>query len=169
MPALSGAERDAFLREPGLLMRFSTIKPDGAPYATAIWYVYEDGAIWFTPRRESVWRLHLMRDPRIAIVIDEQALPYRKVVVEGRAELAYDLGRDADWRDRYRRIAERYVPPDGADHYITETLDQTRALFRVALPQASVRTWRMPVGDEPYAGIWHRRYYAAGSKLAGGS
>jgi PPOX class probable F420-dependent enzyme len=168
MPVLAQAERDAFLREPGLLMRFATIQPDGAPYATAIWYAYEDGALWFTPRKESVWRQHLLRDPRIAIVIDEQALPYRKVVVEGRAQLAYDLGRDAEWRERYRRIAERYVPPDGAQHYIAETIDQTRALFTLPLASATVRTWRMPVGEEDYSGIWAQRYYAAGTKLRRG-
>lgn len=166
MPALSDDERDGFLREPGLLMRFATVKPDGAPYATAIWYAYEEGALWFTPRKESVWRQHLMRDPRIAIVIDEQALPYRKVVVEGRAELAFDLGHDAAWRERYRRIAMRYVPTEGADAYIAETIDQTRALFTLPLASARVRSWRMPVGDEPYAGIWHPRYYAAGTRLA---
>jgi len=166
MPALSASERDAFLREPGLLMRFATVKPDGAPYATAIWYAFEDGALWFTPRKESVWRQHLLRDPRIAVVIDEQALPYRKVVIEGRAQLAFELGRDAEWRDRYRRIAMRYIPAEGADHYIAETIDQTRALFTLPLASARVRSWRMPVGEEPYEGIWHPRYYAEGSKLA---
>jgi PPOX class probable F420-dependent enzyme len=168
MPVLSEAERDAFLREPGLLMRLATVQPDGAPYATAIWYAYEEGALWFTPRKHSVWLQHLLRDPRIAIVIDEQALPYRKVVIEGRARLAYDLGRDAEWRDRYRRIAERYVPADGAQHYIAETIDQTRALFTLPLASARVRTWRMPVGGEDYAGIWAQRYYAEGSKLRRG-
>jgi PPOX class probable F420-dependent enzyme len=167
MPALSETERDDFLREPSLLMRFATVKPDGAPYATAIWYAFEEGALWFTPRKESVWRGHLLRDPRIAIVIDEQALPYRKVVVEGRAQLAFDLGRDTEWRDRYRRIATRYIPAEGAEHYIAETLDQTRALFTLPLASARVRSWRMPVGEEAYEGIWHRRYYADGSKLAG--
>ncbi len=40
-----------------------------------------------------------------------------------------------------------------------------RALFRVALGNANVRTWRMPIGDEPGDGIWHQRYYATGSRL----
>ena len=77
------AEGGLGLREPGLLMRFATVKPDGAPYATAIWYAYEEGALWFTPRKQSVWRQHLLRDPRIAIVIDEQALPYRPRLPDG--------------------------------------------------------------------------------------
>ncbi|HVP30304.1 MAG TPA: pyridoxamine 5'-phosphate oxidase family protein [Myxococcota bacterium] len=168
MPALSEAERDAFLAERGVLMRIATVSADGAPHVTPIWFAHEEGRIWFTPRRASAWREHLLRDPRVALSIDEQPLPYRKVVVEGRAELAFDLGEDARWRDRYLRIASRYVPDAEARAYVEATLDQTRALFAVELARAIVRSWRMPVGDEPYAGIWHYRYYAPGTKLAAG-
>jgi PPOX class probable F420-dependent enzyme len=166
MPKLSDSERDAFLREPGVLMRLATIRADGAPAVTPIWFIYEEGAIWFTPRAESAWLGHLRRDPRAALAIDEQPLPYRKVVIEGRAELVHDLGRDDVWRDRYRRIACRYVPEAEAEAYVQNTIDQPRALFRVPLAGSTVRTWRMPVGDEDGTGIWHRRYYVSGSKMA---
>jgi len=166
MPVLSDIERETFLAEPGVLMRIATVSADGAPHVTAIWFLYEEGRIWFTPRRASAWREHLARDPRVALCIDEQPLPYRKVVVEGRAELAHDLGQDAAWRERYVRIAARYIPLAEANAYVEATIDQTRALFAVTLAKAKVRSWRMPVGDEPYAGIWHERYYAPGTKLA---
>jgi len=168
MPVLSDTERNAFLAEPGVLMRIATVSRDGAPHVTAIWFAHEEGRIWFTPRRASAWREHLVHDPRVALCIDEQPLPYRKVVVEGRAELVHDLGQDAAWRARYLRIASRYVPPTEAQAYVEATLDQTRALYAVTLAEASVRSWRMPVADEPYAGVWHERYYAPGTRLARG-
>ena len=77
----------------------------------------------------------------------------------------YDLGADDVWRDRYRRIARRYVPADAAEAYIHTTIDQPRALFRVVFARANVRGWRMPLGDEPGDGIWHQRYYVEGSRL----
>jgi len=166
MPKLSDAERDAFLAEPGVILHLATLRPDGAPAVTPIWFIYEEGAIWFTPRAESEWLADLRRDPRVSLAIDEQPLPYRKLVVAGRAELAFDLGRDDVWRERYRRIARRYVPDDAAEAYVQNTIDQPRALFRVPLAGSSVRSWRMPVGDEDGSGIWHRRYYAPGSKMA---
>ena len=41
-----------------------------------------------------------------------------------------------------------------------------RALIGVAWTAASITTWRMPNADEPYTGIWAKRYYDAGSKMA---
>lgn len=159
MPQLSAIERAAFLGERGILMRIAVVRPDGSPLVTPIWFIHEDDAIWFTPRARSEWFACLRRDPRVALCIDEQPLPYRKVVVEGRAELVHDIGADHLWRDRYRRIAERYVPPAGADAYIRDTLDEPRGLYRVRLGSAVVKTWRMPLESEDPRGIWHSRYY----------
>jgi hypothetical protein len=99
----------------------------------------------------------------VALCIDEQPLPYRKVVVEGRAELVHDVGEDDVWRDRYRRIAERYVPPAGAQAYIGDTIDEPRGLYRVRLADARVKSWRMPLESEDPRGRWHDRYYHAGT------
>jgi nitroimidazol reductase NimA-like FMN-containing flavoprotein (pyridoxamine 5'-phosphate oxidase superfamily) len=167
MPKLTDPERDAFLSEPGVILHLATLH-EGAPAVIPIWFIYEEGAIWFTPRAQSAWLGDLRRDARASLAIDEQSLPYRKVVIEGRAELAYDLGKDDAWRDRYRRIARRYITPEAAEDYVQNTIDQERALFRVPLAGSIVRTWRMPVGDEPGHGIWHRRYYAPGTKMAPG-
>jgi len=166
MPPLTAAEQDAFLSAPGVLLRIATVDADGHPHVTPIWFIHEEGRIWFTPRAESAWLGHIRAHPRLALVIDEEAGPYRKVVVEGDAAIVHDLGEDDAWRDRYRRIARRYVPAEGAEAYIQNTIDQPRALCAVTLADAEVKTWRMPHGDEPRTGIWHRRYYAAGSKYA---
>jgi PPOX class probable F420-dependent enzyme len=165
MPRMTMQEQLTFLSEPGILLRIATVRADGSPLVTPIWFIHEDEAIWFTPREKSEWFECLRRDPRVALCIDEQSLPYRKVVIDAAAELVHDLGNDDQWRDRYRRIAERYVPPEGANAYIEDTIDQARGLYKVALSTANVRSWRMPVEGEPGDGIWAQRYYATGSKL----
>lgn len=166
MPSLSSAERDAFLQQPGILCRIATVQPGGAPHVTPVWFVFEDAAIYVTPRAESAWLAHIRADPRVALAIDDQQAPYKKVTVEGAAELLHDVGQDDAWRDLYRRIARRYVTPEGAEHYVQETIDQPRGLLRIPLEGSKVRTWRMPIQGEPYTGIWHERYYAPGSKMA---
>jgi len=163
MPHLTDDERDSFLNEPGVLMRIAVVRPDGRPLVTPIWFLYDEGAIWFTPRAKSEWFDCLRRDPRVALCIDEQPLPYRKVLVEGRAELVHDVGSDFLWRDRYRRIATRYVDVAGAERYIQNTIDQPRGLYRVELAGADVKTWRMPLAGEAGMGIWHDRYYTPGT------
>jgi nitroimidazol reductase NimA-like FMN-containing flavoprotein (pyridoxamine 5'-phosphate oxidase superfamily) len=167
MPVMTAAERDAFLDTPGILMRIATVSPAGKPLCVPIWYLRDGDRIVFTPRRMSIWLAHIRDNPHVCLCIDDQAFPYPKVVVEGRAEILYDLERDGEWRDTYRRIAQRYVPPDDAEAYIQETIDQTRALCGVSLlaEDSEVRTWRMPRSGESYKGIWADRYYSADAKI----
>ena len=165
MPNLNRSERDTFLAEREVLMRIAVVREDGSPLVTPIWFVHEDDAIYFTPREKSEWFACLRHDPRVALCIDESALPYRKVLVEGDAELVYDVGNDDAWRDQYRRIAKRYVDEDGAEAYVRNTIEQPRGLYRVALDGAKVSTWRMPVEGEDGMGIWHGRYYTPGTKF----
>ena len=35
----------------------------------------------------------------------------------------------------------------------------------VTLDEAEVRSWRMPVGDEPYQGIWAKRYWTDDARV----
>ena len=165
MPKLSATERDQFLAEPGVMMDIATVDGDGAPLVTPIWYVHEEGRIWFTPRQHSEWLKNIRNDPRIALCIDEDMMPYRKVVVRGRAEIVYEIGNDDAWRDRYRRIAGRYIPTNDANAYVDGTDDQPRALCAIDLAVAEVRTWRMPVEGEAYDGIWAKRYWTDDAKI----
>ena len=86
MPKLSEQEQIAFLDEPGVLMRIAVVRKDGSPLITPIWFLFHEGGIYFTPRERSEWFDCLRRDNRISLCIDEDRLPYRKVLVEGSAE-----------------------------------------------------------------------------------
>ena len=77
MPHLTQAEREALLDEPGILLRVAVVRPDGSPMVVPIWFLHREGAIYFTPRERSEWFECLRRDPRVALCIDEPALPYR--------------------------------------------------------------------------------------------
>ncbi len=166
MPKLTDAETVSFLEEPGHLLRLATIDDDGWPRLVPIWFIHVDGEILFTPRQESVFLANLRRDPRVCASVDEDPLPYRKVTVQGEVRMVHDLGEDDVWRDLYRGIAGRYVPAEAAEAYVTDTIDQPRALLAVPLAGSRVSTWRMPVDDEVGTGIWARRYYLPGTKMA---
>ena len=167
MPKLTDAEVGAFLAEPAHLVRIATVDADGMPRNVPLWFVLHEGQIVFTPRVHSVLLANVRRDPRIGLTIDEEALPYRKLTVQGHAEILHEPGEDDVWRDLYLQIAMRYVPVGGARAYVNGTDDQPRALIGVRLADARVSTWRMPVGEEDGTGIWHRRYYLDGTKMAG--
>jgi nitroimidazol reductase NimA-like FMN-containing flavoprotein (pyridoxamine 5'-phosphate oxidase superfamily) len=161
VPGLTSDEVEAFLDEPGHLLRLGTIGTDGLPRVVPIWFIHRDGAIWFTPRARSAWLDDLRRDAGVCATIDEGEPPMRKVIARGRAELVHDLGADDAWRDLYRDIACRYTPERFADAYLADTVDEPRALFRLSLAAADVATWRMPMidrGENPLA-VWSAQYY----------
>jgi PPOX class probable F420-dependent enzyme len=166
MPKLTVEEMRIFLQERSHLARIATVCPDGSPSVVPIWFLYEGGKILITPRKPSAFYANIQREPRVGIAIDEEAARYRKVLIEGAAEILFIPGQDEQWRDVYRRLCCRYVDEESADHYVNETSDQPRALIGVTLAAAKVTTWRMPAADEPYTGIWHKRYYDDGAKMA---
>ena len=94
MPKLTNDEVQSFLQERGHLARIATIKEDGSPSVVPVWFICEEGKIIITPRKYSAFYAHIQREPRVAITIDEEAGHYRKVLVEGVAEILYPLGHD---------------------------------------------------------------------------
>lgn len=166
MPALTQQETQQFLDEPGHLVRIGTVDADGMPRVVPTWFAHRDGRLLFTPRGTSVFLRNLRRDPRVCLSVDEDPLPYRKVTVQGHAELVHDVGHDDEWRELYRAIAGRYIPAEAAQAYVQDTIDQPRALLAVALATSRVSTWRMPVGEEDKTGIWARQYYLPETKMA---
>ena len=122
MPKLSVAERDVFLQERGHLARIATLQEDGSPSVVPVWFVYEDGKKSSSPRANTrLSGANIQQDARVAITVDEESGVYRKVLVEGKAEVLYPLGHDDEWRDIYRRITLRYVDETSGDYYLTET------------------------------------------------
>jgi PPOX class probable F420-dependent enzyme len=166
MPKLSDDEIAEFLGERGHLARIATVRADGSPSVVPVWFIFEGGNVLITPRKHSEFLANVLREPRVAITIDEDQGRYRKVLFEGKAEVLYPVGEDRKWDDVYRRIACRFIDEASADYYLTETKDQPRALIGVDRAKAKVTTWRMPTENEPYSGIWARRYYDIETKMA---
>ena len=105
MPKLTSDEQTELLNCPGVLMRIAVVNADGAPSVTPIWFLHHDSAILFTPRLKSAWYRRIQADPRVALCIDEDRLPYRKVLVEGVSELVHSQektinGEISTWRWR---------------------------------------------------------------------
>jgi nitroimidazol reductase NimA-like FMN-containing flavoprotein (pyridoxamine 5'-phosphate oxidase superfamily) len=168
MPKLTEDELFAFLDEREHLVRIGTVDADGMPRVVPLWFIRQGDDICFTPRTPALVHINLARDPRVALSIDEDPLPYRKVTVQGHARLLHGPGEDDVWRDLYRAIAQRYITVEAAEGYVQGTIDQPRALYAVSLRDASTKlsTWRMPVEGEDGTGIWARRYYGDGTIMA---
>lgn len=148
-----------FLDEPGHLLRLGTIGTDGMPRVVPIWFLFDENKIWFTPRARSAWLGDLRANPGVCCTIDEEDGLLRKLVARGQATMEHDLGDDDEWRDRYRTIALRYTPESFADAYLSDTIEEPRALFSLDLTTANTATWRMPGRGEERLAVWSKKYY----------
>ncbi|WP_406345456.1 pyridoxamine 5'-phosphate oxidase family protein [Streptomyces sp. NBC_00648] len=66
---MTDAERDAFLAEQRTC-RVATVAPDGHPHVGALWYVWDGTALWLYSITRSLRWSQLLKDPRIAVVVD---------------------------------------------------------------------------------------------------
>lgn len=99
------------LLERDVVLYLATLRRDGTPRLTPLWFVFEDGALRMTSVAAKAHLLDLARDPRCAIVIGAEIDPapdgerrYARVRASGRADLASDGG--GAWT---RRITLKYV------------------------------------------------------------
>ena len=160
MPGMTAQEVFEFLGEPGHLVRIGSVDPEGNPLVVPTWFILEQDRFLVTPRERSSWFANLAANPQVCFTVDESVPPYRKVILRGSVQTIFPLGQDDAWRDLYRRITLRYVPPEWGDAYLADTHDEPRALLGLPISDATISTWRMPAhpGENPLA-VWAPRYY----------
>lgn len=114
MSAMSHDEYLQFLTESGRTMKVATVRADGSPHITPVWFALDGETIVFTTGRESAKAKHLRRDPRVALCVDDETPPFSYVVVEGSATLSDDLDALLQWATR---IGGKYMGADHAEAY----------------------------------------------------
>jgi PPOX class probable F420-dependent enzyme len=114
MRTMSTDEARAFLADGVRTAKLATTRADGAPDVIPVWFVLDGDQIVFTCSGSSVKARNLARDPRAALVVDDEAFPHAFVTVRGTVEVAV---RPADLRAWTTRIAERYVGAARAEEY----------------------------------------------------
>jgi PPOX class probable F420-dependent enzyme len=83
-------EARAFMASGTRTAKVATTMSDGHPHVMPVWFVLDGDAIVFTTPGESVKGRALRRDPRIALVVDEEVPPYAFVHVRGRVKISED-------------------------------------------------------------------------------
>jgi PPOX class probable F420-dependent enzyme len=94
------------------LAHLATFRKDGSVLLSPIWYVWEDGGFTLAMAAGDGKLKHLGRDPRVTIVVAEDAFPYRGFELRGIARLL-----DIPYGPTIRRVASRYVGEQAAAFY----------------------------------------------------
>ncbi|AZK93828.1 MULTISPECIES: TIGR03618 family F420-dependent PPOX class oxidoreductase [Streptomyces] len=64
-----------------------TLRPDGSPHTTPVWFVHTDGVWWIGSDEGSVKVRNLAADPRVSLALEDGRFP---VVAEGDATVHRD-------------------------------------------------------------------------------
>jgi PPOX class probable F420-dependent enzyme len=111
---MSSAEAASFLTHATRTAKVATTMRSGQPHVMPVWFVLDGVELVFTTGARSVKGRNLRRDPRLAMVVDEDVAPYAFVHIRGRARISEDL-------DELRRFAteigRRYMGPDRAEEF----------------------------------------------------
>lgn len=116
MRIMSPAEVEAFLSHGTRTGKLATVRADGRPHITPVWFVIDPatGDILFNTGADSVKGKNLQRDPRVSLLVDEEAPPYAFVQIEGSAALSSDLNEMLPWSTA---IGGRYMGADKAEAF----------------------------------------------------
>ena len=108
-------ERETFLQQANVAV-LGTVDARGRPHAAPVWYLYEDGVFRISTGDGSQKHRNILANPNISLVIDQRALPYYAVMVQGTADIGLAFS-DED----SLRLAVRYLGEDLGSRYAERT------------------------------------------------
>ncbi|MFJ6635860.1 PPOX class F420-dependent oxidoreductase [Streptomyces sp. NPDC091376] len=111
---MSQDEWRAFVSEGTRTGKLSTVRADGSPHVTPIWFLLDGDEVVFNTAKQGVKGRNLARDGRVALCVDDDRPPFSFVVLQGRAELSEEPGELRRWATR---IAARYVGEERAEAF----------------------------------------------------
>jgi PPOX class probable F420-dependent enzyme len=104
----------SFLSHGTRTAKVATVMKDGQPHVMPVWFVLDGEQIVFTTGANSVKGRNLRRDPRVALLVDDESPPYAFIHGRGRVTIHEDL----DELLRFATaIGARYMGEDRAEEF----------------------------------------------------
>lgn len=111
---MSDTEYQNFVTAGTRTAKWASVRRDGRPHVVPVWFILEGDDLLITTGSNSVKGRAVLRDPRVALCVDDDRPPYAFVMIEGRATVSTDP-------DEVLRAAtlnaRRYVGPGRAEEY----------------------------------------------------
>lgn len=128
-------EIEIYLREPHIA-DLATVRPDGSPQVTPVWYEYDDGRLLVLAEPTAVKVRNIKNDPRVSISIATHWEPYKYVLVTGTAEVS------DEWEpELLRRLAVHYKGNLTGNRYADRVLRELKFCLITVTP-SRVTGWQ---------------------------
>lgn len=129
MEKMSTQETRDFLLSQPRTGKLASVRADGRPHVTPIWFDLDGDEIVFMTWHESVKAKNITHSGKVSICVDEEAPPYAYVIMEGTAKLT----RPDDMLYWSTRISGRYMGEDLAEAYGKRNAVEGEMLVRMTV------------------------------------
>src|SRR4051794_27666745 len=111
------------LLERPLFAHLATVRPDGSPQSSVMWFDWDGQVLRITHTKSRQKFANLGKEPRVALSITDPADQYRYLEVRGRVEKIED---DDEAASFYKNLQHRY----GMDYPITDAAERVIMTIR---------------------------------------
>ncbi|MBM3517661.1 MAG: PPOX class F420-dependent oxidoreductase [Alphaproteobacteria bacterium] len=102
----------------------ATLMPDGSPQASVVWVDTDGTHIIFNTAEGRIKPRNIGRDPRVALAVYDQEMPYRQAMIRGRVVEMTEKGAD----EHIDGLAKKYL---GVDKYPYRQPGEKRVIVKI--------------------------------------
>lgn len=129
MENMTQEEIRSFLMDSVRTGKLASVRADGRPHVTPIWYVFDGEYLFFNTWHESVKAKNILREGQVSICVDEEQPPFAFVIIEGNAEAIEVTAEErVAWATK---IGGRYMGQDKAEQFGKRNGVEGELLIRV--------------------------------------
>ena len=128
MPAMTQSEMEEFLKRP-LVVSFTTIRPDGSPQTTPIWFEYDKGKFYCWTGSATAKVRNVGNNPQVALCIATHDEPYKYVIAEGGCEIVREGVKETAYS-----ISTRYWGRERGPRFVDEEMKAGTSILLVVTP-----------------------------------
>ena len=125
-------EEEQFLKEHRFCV-ISTLRKSGSPFATPVYYFYDEGKLYVSITKTRSKTAHVLRDSRVTLCALHEEPPFNYVQVQGTAIIS-----EEELEPRTRRIFSLFSTPLRED-FSTMLEEQQRQLMVITPTQVTSR------------------------------
>jgi PPOX class probable F420-dependent enzyme len=125
---MSSDELDRFLSAGTRTGKLATVRADGSPHVAPIWFVLHQNDLVFMTGADTVKGKSMLRDPRVALLVDDERPPFAFAIIEGTVTISRDLD---EMLPLSIAIARRYVGDELAEQYGRRNAVEGELLLRL--------------------------------------
>ncbi len=125
---LIGDDLVRFLSTGTRTAKLATVRADGSPHVAPVWFILDGDDLVFMTGANTTKGRAMLRDPRVALSVDDENPPFAFAIIEGTVSISRDLG---EMLPLSIAIARRYMGDELAEQYGRRNAVEGELLLRL--------------------------------------